>query len=261
MIMPFLDSPFPLAFAHRGFAPEGGENSMLSFDRAVQLGYRYLETDVRVTGDGVALAFHDASLDRVTDSEGRISQLSWEDVRKARIGGTEAIPLLADVLTTWPDVRLNIDVKSDLGVGATVDVIRRTAAIDRVCIGAFSDRRVAAVRVLLGPRLCTSLGPRAALALRLRSRTRQGAVMCRARPLGDCVQVPAWIGRLQVVDERLVRAAHGFGLPVHVWTVNDPIEMTRLLDLGVDGLISDRADVLREVLRARNAWPTGPERR
>ena len=153
------------------------------------------------------------------------------------------------------------DVKADRSVAATVDVIRRTAAIDRVCVGAFSDRRVAAVRSLLGPGLCTSLGPWAALELGLLSRTGRAAVKARRRLPGQCVQVPASFGRLRLVDARLVRAAHGLGLPIHVWTVNDRMEMTRLLDLGVDGLITDRADILREVLLARDAWPAGPDQR
>ncbi|MEO9139812.1 MAG: glycerophosphodiester phosphodiesterase family protein, partial [Jatrophihabitans sp.] len=103
----FLNTDGPVAFAHRGFAPEGGENTMAAFGRAVQLGYGYLETDVRVTADGVALAFHDATLDRVTDRNGRIDRLPWTEVRAARLAGGEQVPLLADVLDTWPDVRVN----------------------------------------------------------------------------------------------------------------------------------------------------------
>jgi glycerophosphoryl diester phosphodiesterase len=245
----FLDGAAPIAFAHRGFSPVGWENSMSAFQAAVDLGYRYLETDVRTTADGVALAFHDASLDRMTDRHGRITELSWDVVRTARIRGVEPIPRLVDLLAAWPDVRINLDVKSDTGVQAVIDAIRATGAIDRVCVAAFSDRRVHAVRQALGPRLCTALGPRAALRLRLPPAARR-----RLRIAGQCAQVPARIGGRVFVDERYMAAAHAYGLAVHVWTVNEPAEMIRLLDLGVDGIMTDRADVLRDLLVARGQW-------
>ena len=247
----FLDAPPPVGLAHRGFARDGDENSMAAFARAVDLGYRYLETDVRVTADGVALAFHDGTLDRVTDRRGRVSDLPYEVVRQARIRGREPIPLLADLLAAWPDVRVNIDVKSDRGLAPTVEAVRRTGSVDRVCIAAFSTRRIAMARAALGPRLCTSLGPQAALRLRLPYRTRRPQP---GRLDGRCAQVPARVGRRVFVDDRYVADAHALGLAVHAWTVNDRAEMIRLLDVGVDGIITDRADVLRELLLARGQW-------
>jgi len=245
----FLDLPRPHAFAHRGFAPDGAENSMTAFGRAVALGYRYLETDVRVTADGVALAFHDATLDRVTDRRGRISTLTWSQVRQARIAGREPIPLLEDLLAAWPDVRINVDVKAGNTTAPAVAAIRRTGSLDRVCVGAFSTRRIEEVRRELGPRLCTALGPRAAMRLRLPGADRP------RRPLtGWCAQVPARIGRRIFVDARYVAAAHALDLAVHAWTVNDEAEMVRLLDLGVDGIMTDRADLLRDLLIARGQW-------
>jgi glycerophosphoryl diester phosphodiesterase len=247
----FLDAVPPIAFAHRGFAPDGAENSMAAFERAVDLGYRYLETDVRVTADGVALAFHDGSLDRVTDRRGRIAALPWSQVRRARIGGREPIPLLTDLLGAWPDVRINLDVKAEQSIAPTVEAIRRTGTMARVCVAAFSTRRIEAVRRELGPELCTSLGPRAAMRLRL-----PGAAQLRSRAAltGRCAQVPARVGRRIFVDARYVAAAHARGVPVHAWTVNEEAEMIRLLDAGVDGIMTDRADVLRDVLAARGQW-------
>lgn len=250
----FLDAASPVAFAHRGFAPDGAENSMAAFERAVRLGYRYLETDVRVTADGVALAFHDATLGRVTDRRGRIAELRWSVVRRARIAGREPIPLLTELLTAWPDIRINLDVKAERSIGPTIDAIRHTGALARVCVGAFSTKRIEAVRQALGPALCTSLGPRSAMRLRL-----PGAAQPR-RPepfAGRCAQVPSRIGRRVFLDDRYLDAAHAVGLPVHAWTVNDREEMNRLLDLGVDGIMTDRADVLRDVLLARGQWPHG----
>jgi glycerophosphoryl diester phosphodiesterase len=249
----FLDEAPPIAFAHRGYADGGDENSLAAFQRAVDLGYRYLETDVRATADGVALAFHDSRLDRVTDRRGVVSQLPWSTVSKALIAGREPIPRLVDVLAAWPDVRVNVDVKSSAGVTPVVEAIRRTGAADRVCVTAFSDRRIAVLCDALGPRVVTGLGPRAALAVRL--------AVSRGRPLppfpGRCLQIPPRVGRVQLVDVRLIEAAHAAGLAVHVWTVNELHEMRRVLDLGVDGVMTDRAAVLRDLLRERGQWPAG----
>lgn len=211
------------------------------------LGYRYLETDVRVTADGVALAFHDSRLERVTDGRGRIADLPWAEVRRARIAGREPIPTLVELLDAWPQARINIDVKSEAGVGPTIEAIRRTNSIDRVCVAAFAEPRIAAVRRILGPRLCTALGPGAAIGLRVGRAPRS--------VLARCVQAPAHVGRRVFVDARYVAAAHAAGLQVHVWTVNTRPEMERVLDLGVDGVMTDAADVLRDVLVERGQWP------
>jgi glycerophosphoryl diester phosphodiesterase len=252
--MAFLDNTAPIAMAHRGFSPDGGENSLSAFQRAVDIGYRYVETDVRVTSDGVALAFHDSALDRVTDMKGLVIASRWSSVRHARIGGVEPIPQLAEVLDSWPDLMVNIDVKSDAGVAPTVDVIRRINAGSRVCVGAFSDRRIARLRASLPPDVCTSIGPAAAVRLCVASRRGLGPFARRGD--GRCAQLPARIGRRQVIDARLLTAAHERGLKVHAWTVNEPTEMIRLLDLGVDGIITDCCDVLRDVLIGRDQWPS-----
>src|SRR5690606_30716554 len=150
---PFLDHPGPIPFAHRGGASEAPENSLPAFQHAIDLGFRYLETDVHATADGVLVAFHDDVLDRVTGHRGRIDELTWDEVSAARIDGREPIPLLEDILTTWPDARVNIDPKADTAVEPLVEVLRRTRAVDRVCIGSFSDERIDRVRDGLGPEL------------------------------------------------------------------------------------------------------------
>jgi glycerophosphoryl diester phosphodiesterase len=246
---PVLDHPGPLAFAHRGGASEVPENTMAAFQHAVDLGYRYLETDVHLTADGVLLAFHDDVLDRVTDRSGTIHELDWADIREARVGGTEPIPRFDELLDAWPDVRINIDPKHDRAVEALAASIDRAGAVDRVIIGAFSDKRLARLRDLLGPALCTSLGPRGVAKLRAASY---------GLPVGSlpspCVQVPVRHGAVTIVDERFVRKSHQSGLQVHVWTIDDRAEMERLLDLGVDGIMTDRPEVLKQVLVDRACW-------
>jgi glycerophosphoryl diester phosphodiesterase len=245
----FLEHGGVLAFAHRGGALEAPENTMRAFEYAVDLGYRYLETDAYATRDGVLISFHDEKLDRVTESKGRIEELTWDEVRAARIGGAEPIPLLEDLLARWPDVRINIDPKHDAAVAPLVSLIRRMGVEDRVCIGSFSDRRIRQFVDAFDGRVCTSLGPSGVFKLKAASagwptwRWRQG-----------CAQVPAKAGSVTVVTRRFVEAAERRGMQVHVWTVDDESEMQRLLDIGIHGLMTDRPAVLKNVLAARGLW-------
>lgn len=247
---PYLDHPGPLALAHRGGAADGLENTVAAFRHAVGLGYRYIETDVHATADGRLVAFHDDTLDRVTDGHGRIGDLPWEDVRHARVAGSEPVPLFEELLETFPDVRWNVDVKAEPALLPLLDLIGRTRAWDRVCVGSFSEARVARAQALSGPRLATSYGTKGVLGLRLRSYGIPAAL----RRSAVCAQVPVSHAGIRVVDRRFVRAAHARGLQVHVWTVNDGDEMRRLLDLGVDGIVSDHIETLRDVLKDRGTW-------
>ena len=247
---PYLDWPGPLPFAHRGGASEAPENTMPAFEQAVQLGYRYLETDVHVTADGTLIAFHDDRLDRVTDRTGVIAELPWSEVQRARVDGREPIPLLADLLTAWPDIRVNIDPKHDAAVEPLAEVILQTGAVDRVCVAAFSDRRTARVQSIVGPALCTGMGPRQVAQLVAASRGMPGGKRLRS----PCAQVPTNQGRVPLVTERFVSAAHRLSVQVHVWTIDDRDEMARLLDLGVDGIMTDRPNVLKDLLVERGEW-------
>lgn len=255
--LPYLDQPGPIALAHRGFSLAGLENSMAAFAAAVDLGFRYVETDVHATSDGVLVAFHDHTLDRVTDGRGAVGALPWDVVRRARIGGAEPVPRLDDVLGTWPDLRVNIDVKADAAVGPTVEAVERTAAHDRVCIASFSDARRGAVLRGLSRRVATSAGNGSAARFRAAAALGSRTAARRAVHDVDCLQVPERYRGVRVVTAASVAAAHAVGVQVHVWTVNEPADMRRLLDLGVDGLVSDRADVLRAVLQERGEWSSG----
>ncbi len=247
---PYLDHPGPLAFAHRGGAADGLENTLPQFRRAVEAGYRYLETDVHATRDGRLVAFHDATLDRVTDGSGRIGALTWQTVRRARVAGVEPVPLFEDLLDAFPEARWNVDVKEEAALTPLLELIARTGAWDRVCVGSFSEARVVRAQRLAGPRLATSYGTRGVLNLRLRS----WGVPAALRRSAVAAQVPEVQSGIQVVDRRFVRAAHALGLQVHVWTVNEADRMHRLLDLGVDGIMTDHIDTLRGVMEDRGVW-------
>ncbi|MCX4999477.1 glycerophosphodiester phosphodiesterase [Streptomyces longwoodensis] len=247
---PYLDHPGPIPFAHRGGAADGLENTAAQFRRALEAGYRYLETDVHATRDGKLVAFHDATLDRVTDGAGRIADLLWSDVRHARVAGKEPVPLFEELLEAFPEARWNVDLKAEPALHPLLNLIGRANAWDRVCVGSFSEARVVRAQRLAGPRLATSYGTRGVLGLRLRS---WGLPAAPRRP-AVAAQVPESQSGVPVVDARFVRAAHARGLQVHVWTVNEPERMHRLLDLGVDGIMTDHIDTLRKVMEERGTW-------
>ncbi len=249
----FLDGPRPRVFAHRGWHTgtlAGLENTAAAFERALSEGVRYLETDVHATADGVLVAFHDTVLDRVTDRRGPIHALTWDEVRRARIAGREPVPRMDDLLADFPDALFNIDAKSDAAVAPLADLLDRTGSLDRVCLASFSDARLRELRRRLGPAAALSLGPRQVA--RLAARARHLPVRCRF-PGAVAAQVPVSLKGVPVATPRFIRTAQRLGLEVHVWTIDDPAEMDRLLDLGVQGLVTDRPDLAHDVLRRRAA--------
>ena len=261
---PYLASNGPLAFAHRGGSLERPENTMESFTAAVELGYLHLETDTQMTRDRVLLAFHDETLDRVTDLHGEVSDHTLAEVRLADAGYNFSIdggrthpfrgrgltvPTLEEVLLAFPSTRFNIDAKQERVVAPLAALIDRLGAADRICIGSFRDTRLRRFRRLSQGRVCTSMGRSSIIAARLTS------LAGRMPAFGaDCVQVPTAQWGVRVVDRAFVQSAHRGGLQVHVWTIDDRPTMERLLDLGVDGIMSDRPTLLREALQARGQW-------
>jgi glycerophosphoryl diester phosphodiesterase len=261
----FLDEPRErgavVAMAHRGGAlhPDvvGLENTMPAFRSAVGLGYRYLETDVHATKDGEVVAFHDTGLERVTGLPGRLTDLPYDEVAGALVGGREPIPRLVDLLEEFPDARFNIDLKSPEVVDPMVELVVRLGAQDRLCVGSFVERVLRQFRRRYAARssvpLATSCG---IVAAGLHTFVPGGHRLQRlVRDAGAVYQVPVrFRERVPVLDRGFVERAHAIGRHVHVWTVDERAEMERLLDLGVDGLITDRTDVLREVLVERGQW-------
>lgn len=256
---PFLAGPHPRAMAHRGWHTgllTGLENTLAAFTRAVEEGYAYVETDAQATADGHVVLHHDLTLGRTTTAEGAVGRLGLTEVRQVLVGGREPVPTLREVLAALPGVRLNIDLKTDATVLPVLAALEAADAWHRVCLASFSEPRLARVRRLAGPRLLTALGPRSVAALRARSVLPVGLPRA-GLPHGGVVQVPVGVPGLRLVDRRLVHEAHRGGREVHVWTIDDRATMARLLEVGVDGLITDAPDVLREVLDVRGRWPAG----
>lgn len=252
----YLESGRILALAHRGGAyhPEldGLENTLAAFRHAVALGYHYLETDVHVTKDGALLAFHDDVLDRVTDRMGAIADLTLAEIREARIAGREEIPTFGQLLDAFPDARFNIDIKSSGAAVVLAEVVRAHELWDRVLVGSFSPARIREFRRLTEGRVPTAAHLWEVLAFRFLPSARLADRLAGRHFVA--LQVPHRHRRLRVVTPGLVRRAHAAGKQVHVWTVDDPDEMNLLLDRGVDGLFTDRTDLLKDVLVARGLW-------
>ena len=250
----YFDTRFA-AMAHRGgFFSEADrerENTLYAFARAVERGYRYLETDLHASADGVLFAFHDSTLDRVTDAVGVPERLPWSALARVRIAGADPIPRFDELLEALPEARFNVDLKVPQAIDPLARVLDAHNAHDRVCVGSFSSARIRAFRRRTGGRVATAAGP-AGVAWQAYAPLGRRIV---ASP-GVVLQVPAraWRDRVPVLTRGLLRTAHAAGRAVHVWTVNDRTEMERLIDLGVDGLVSDRIDVLAEVLTERGLW-------
>ena len=244
----FLEHSGLLAFAHRGDQESAPENTAAAFEAAARLGFEYIETDVQATADGVLVTFHDHSLDRLADHTGRIDDMTWSELRHVRVASTEPIPRLDEILGDFPDIRFNIEPKSDRAVQLLIDTIRYTGADQRVCVGSFSDHRLRLFRAAL-PCVCTSMG---------RVETAKARLCSIGLPLkmglAACAQVPPeWRG-IPIVDRSFIRTMKNHGLQTHVWTVNDQNEMNRWINLGVDGLMTDRPAELKKVLVMGGLW-------
>ena len=263
-----------MPIAHRGGSAVWPQNTMAAFAGAVGLGYRHLETDVQATSDGVLAVFHDDELAPTSDHIGRISEMTWRDVSAAHVDG-EPIPRLEELLDAFDDVRISIDPKSDAAVEPLIETMRRPGVLERVCIGSFSDERLARVDEAFGDEVCLSFSPREIARLRMMSlaglptrprrasRPRSPAAVrsTRDRPFrGRIASIPLRQGPIPLATRRLVDYAHRAGVAVHVWTIDDPVEMDRLLDIGVDGVMTDEPGVLLEVLAGRGQWPEPGDR-
>jgi glycerophosphoryl diester phosphodiesterase len=251
---PYLGRDF-VAMAHRGgwlsLEDRSRENTWYAFAQAVAEGYRYLETDVRTTADGLVVAFHDPELGGVTDSPGNIGSLTYAQLANVRVGGSDPIPLLSELLAEFPSTNFNIDLKDEASVTALPPLLAAAGVQDRVCIASFSSSRLRRFR-RLAPDVLTATTPGEVLwyagAVGLRRWLEFGS--------GRVLQVPARIlgDRVDLVRPGVIAAAHAAGRAVHVWTVDTEPEMNRLIDLGVDGLVTNEIGLLKRVLSGRGLW-------
>ena len=258
MTVPYLSAEYPLRFAHRGSRVLWPENTAEAFQGAVDLGYRYIETDVRITRDGVVVAFHDETLERTTNGKGSVDQWDFADLQRLDaawwfdpdggypLRGTGVkVRSLDEVFATWPEALFNIDLKGSNLEWPVADVIKRHSREESTLIGSFVDYRVARFRRVTRGEVAVSAGPLSVLAMVAASRIGRTV----RRPI-QAYQLP-FNYKLVPIDHKLISAIHAAGAQLHTWTVNEASDMRRLLDLGVDGIVTDRPDTLNEVLRER----------
>lgn len=247
--LPYFAPAGQRVIAHRGLAIDAPENSLLAFAHALALGVTHIETDVHVSADGISMIAHDPDLARVAGQEARVADLSVAELSGVDLGNGQHVPTLAEALAAFPEARFNIDLKVAGAVAPTVAAVRAARAEERVLLTSFSERRRrAALRLLPGVATSAS-GPRFAAAL-LGASARSGPVVRGALRGLHAVQIPARALGIDTVSPARVRAYHRAGVEVHVWTVNEEAEMRRILALGVDGIVTDRADRALEVLRS-----------
>ena len=246
---PYLAGAGFAAFAHRGGGLENPENSQRAFAAAVAMGYRYIETDVQATADGVVVVFHDDDLAPLTDGAGAIAALPYSEVRQALIHRSEPLMTLEEALIRFPDTRFNIDIKTDHALEPTLDLVRRMDVLDRVCLASFSDTRLARIRKRLGAAACTGGGPRDVAKLKFASW---------GLPLPgnacQCAQVPLKEYRIPIPTRRFIAHCNRQGVAVHAWTINSADEMRRLIRLGVNGIMTDRPSLLKQIAQEFGVW-------
>lgn len=250
--LPFLDQPRPFGFAHRGGSLEAEENTMPAFERAVALGFSHVELDVHATRDGVVVIHHDATLQRMAGDARAIGDLDWAELARISTRGGAQVPRLDELLSSFPDLFVNIEPKSERVLAPLADLLRRTDAVSRVGIGCFDPHRTQRLCALLGENVAWSPAHAGVFRLWL-----SGWGFPAGRFTCPMVQVPTHFHGVPIVTHRFVEAAHERGIQVHVWTVDEEAEMDRLLDLGVDALMTDRPSLLRTVLQRRGQWHGG----
>jgi glycerophosphoryl diester phosphodiesterase len=244
----FLEEKF-LAFAHRGgneFAPE---NSFRAFKSAVDIGYKYLETDVHLTKDGFLIAFHDDTLDRVTDKSGLIRDLTLSEIKKAKIAGTDEIPLLSELLNSFTDCFFNIDCKVDETVQPLINLINNKDFINRVCIGSFSQKRINFIRKSLGKDVKTSMGPAEVILSKFLSYTSLGYNF-----KSSYTSIPIRRYGINLLEERNIKYLKSNNQKVIAWTINDEDQMKMLINIGIDGIMTDNLTLLKKVLIEESLW-------
>jgi glycerophosphoryl diester phosphodiesterase len=247
----FAPAP-PRVLAHRGLAVEAPENTLLAFVKALATGVDYIETDVHASVDGIAIISHDPDLRRLTGRDVQVGQLTAAELQRIDLGEGQTYATLAEALDGFPDARFNIDIKDPAAVGPAVEAIRAARAQDRVLIGSFRGaRRLGVVRQL--PGVATSISSVGVLVTVVAAKLGLRPIVRRALRGVDAMQIPVRVLGMSTTSRRVLDAVHDAGVEVHIWTINDPADMRRLLDAGVDGLITDRCDLAMDVLRRRTA--------
>ena len=246
---PFFKDYNFFGFVHRGGDEEKTENTLEAFQYSSDLGFVFIETDVQSTLDGEIVIFHDNDLRRVAGLDVKISDLTYKEIQGIELINGGKVPTLNETLISFPELRFNIDIKVDAAVQETINIIKNQGVLERVCLAAFSTKRLNLIRKLMGPGLCSSMGQVEIVRLLCNS----FGLNFKTSP-GLCAQVPVSQYGIPIVTKRFIKKAHSLNKLVHVWTIDETDEMFRLIDLGVDGLMTDKPSILKKALLARNLF-------
>tara|TARA_Y100000768_G_scaffold102224_1_gene74687 strand:- start:3770 stop:4513 length:744 start_codon:yes stop_codon:yes gene_type:complete len=241
-IHPYLNVPGVAISAHRGGSLEAPENTIESFDYSIKIGSSYIETDVQLSSNGIPYIFHDDDLERLFHRNINFNSLHSSEIDKLMLFEKYKIPTLESTLNRFPNTFFQIDLKTDEVVLPALEIIKKTNSFDRICIASFSSKRLKKVRELY-PQICLSMGPNEVMKLLLASYG-----LYRKKVPGNCLQIPIYQYGIKLVTKRFIQFIHSIGLKIHVWTINDEETMLKLIDLGVDGIITDRPKILKNII-------------
>ena len=238
----YLRQPGISISAHRGGSLEAPENTLEAFKYSLDIGCKYIETDVQLSSDGIPYIFHDDDLKRILDQEIAFNSMPSSEIDRLIIFQKYTIPTLEAALLRFPEALFQIDVKTDEVAIPALKIIQKCAAMPRVCIASFNSDRLKTVSDLY-PDVCLSMGPKEVMKLLLSS-----FKLYKKEVPGNCLQIPVYQYGLKLVTQRFVNYVHSQGLKIMVWTINDEKTMQGLIDLGVDGIITDRPSLLKALL-------------
>ena len=233
-------------FVHRGGDEVKSENTLEAFEYSSDLGFIYIETDVQSTKDGHVVIFHDSTLKRMVGINKSISDLTLEEIKRIELIDGGKIPLLYEALDSFPDLRFNIDIKTEDAMENTIKIIQEMKCFHRTCLASFSSSRLNRIRKLAGPEVCTSSGQMDIFKL-----------ICKSLGISlkinsaDCAQIPITQWGVPILTKRFLRIAKKENKLVHVWTIDNKEEMFKLIDFGVDGIMTDKPSILKQAMSER----------
>ena len=248
--MPFeyLNNYKFIPFSHRGGSIENDENTIEAFDKSISLGYKYLETDVQHTKDNKLVIFHDNNLKRICNLDLEISNIYFQELQNIKIFNKHSVPLLSEVLNIWPNIYFNIDPKTERAAYLLLDELKKQKDLSRFCVGSFNSESLNIMREGFKDEICTSMSQDEVINYFI------NRIIPVSKNNAPCVQIPMYFYGVKIVTKSLVEHVHDIGKKIHVWTINDENEMKTLIDYGVDGIMTDRPNKLKEVLIERKLW-------
>ena len=233
--------------AHRGGSLEAPENTIESFNYSLEIGSDIIETDIQLSSDGIPYIFHDDDLKRISGLEKNFNELLSSEIDELNIFGDYKIPTLEETLKQFPNTKFQIDFKTDEVVDPAIEIINKFPHIKKnLCVASFSSHRLQNIKSKLSD-VTYSMGPYEVLKLLLKS-----FGIYRGEISGDCLQIPIYRYGIKIVTRRFVDFCKRENIKISVWTINSIEEMNYLIDLKVDGIITDKPKALIDLLTSTN---------